>query len=61
MEIEMADGIGAGLEQQLRGGVEQHAGEDEGEAEGGHGLLTMTRRGSSASRCMGRPCAWNDW
>jgi hypothetical protein len=26
VELEMADDVGAGLEQQLRGGIQQHAG-----------------------------------
>jgi hypothetical protein len=36
MELEMADGIGAGFEEELRGGVEQHAGENQGKADGVH-------------------------
>jgi hypothetical protein len=32
MKLEMADDIGAGLEQQLGGGIEQHAGQDQGES-----------------------------
>ena len=50
-----AERVGAGLEQQLRGGVEQYAGQDQGEAGGGHWRLTMTRRGSRASIRIGKP------
>ena len=54
-EGELAHAVGAGLEQELRAGVQQHAGHEEGEGERGHGLRTRTRRGSSCSTCMGKP------
>jgi hypothetical protein len=34
--------VGARLEEELRAGVEQHAGQDEGEADKAHGFLTKT-------------------
>ena len=60
VELEMADGVGAGLEQQLRGGVEQHAGEDEGETDGVHGFPHDDAAGvAGRPRCIGSPCARN--
>src|SRR5207249_12217070 len=55
-ELEMAHGVGARLEQQLRRRVEQHAGEDESPARRVHGFFTMTRRASRATICMGTGC-----
>src|SRR5207247_8950898 len=55
-ELEMAHGVGARLEQQLRRSVEQHAGEDESPARRVHGFFTMTRRASRATICMGTGC-----
>src|SRR2546427_10683791 len=56
-EIEMAHGVGAGFEKQLRRSVEQHSGKDQSEAYRVHGFLTITRRGSRATIRMGTGCA----
>ncbi len=52
-KFEMADGVGAGLEQQLRRRVEDHAQHEQRQADRAHGLLTITRRGSRAMTCIG--------
>src|SRR5256885_9598944 len=56
-ELEMAHGVGTGLEEQLRRGVEQYSREDESPARRVHGFLTITRRGSLATMRTGTGCA----
>src|SRR6266478_4794162 len=56
-ELELPHRVGARFEQQLRRRVEQHAREDESPARRVHGFLTITRRGSRATICIGTGCA----
>ncbi len=48
-ELEMPDRVGAGLEQQLRGGVEEHAGKDEREGERAHAAGAPSRTSAAAT------------
>ena len=56
-ELELADRVGAGLEEQLRRGVQQDAGHEQREGDRVHGFLTITRRGSAATIRIGTGCA----
>ena len=56
-ERQHAQHVRAGLEEELRARVEQHAGHQERHCRRGHCRLTTTRRGSRASSRIGTPCA----